>query len=320
MTGCRFFILVPLVFLAVGCTDTATFVTSTSVGVAVNANTQQVQIGYDRAELFQGPDYPNTGEAPEAFGFMGSDLAPFNEHIRQLYATGEAAALVSLPATQILPCDTPVKDSLYNGCPSQPAALTGVRRPFVFATGTSLGISVGFTSGTPTSIKFGYDREEISIIPLHKDTPSDNSPDKYASVLASIDMNFDAGSFAATNLKMVQFFATGAAARNLAKQATIRGIYGGVAANSANSSQIQASNTAIKQDQKDVDSYFNNGGGKSFVSLRDTLLLDRSLSSNDIPSQLKTAPDLPSFDATLTANATLIQPISQAARSLTPQH
>lgn len=38
-----------------GCTDTATFVTATNIGIAASVNTEQVNIGYGRTELFQGP-------------------------------------------------------------------------------------------------------------------------------------------------------------------------------------------------------------------------------------------------------------------------
>src|SRR6516225_1369380 len=92
-----------LTFSLLGCSDTATFVTGTSLGFKADANTEQLQIGYARAELFQGPNYPDVGDAPEVVGFFGSDLKIFSPHIRQLYATGDAANIVTNPGV-LLPC------------------------------------------------------------------------------------------------------------------------------------------------------------------------------------------------------------------------
>jgi hypothetical protein len=47
-----------LVHLLQACTDTATFVTATDIGINADANTEQVHIGYARTELFQGQTTP----------------------------------------------------------------------------------------------------------------------------------------------------------------------------------------------------------------------------------------------------------------------
>ena len=86
--------LMAVVALA-ACTDYATFVTSTDLGINLDATTEQLNIGYVRAELFHGPGYPSEGAAPSAVGYISSDLSPFSPKIKQLYATGTAAELVT---------------------------------------------------------------------------------------------------------------------------------------------------------------------------------------------------------------------------------
>src|ERR1700730_10574339 len=81
--------------LLAACTDYATFVTSTDIGISADANTQELHLGYIRTELFTGPGYPDKGEAPAAVGYIGSNLSAFSPKIKQLYATGKAAELVS---------------------------------------------------------------------------------------------------------------------------------------------------------------------------------------------------------------------------------
>jgi len=104
--------------------------------------------------------------------------------------------------------------------------LTGQRRPFFFGTGTNIGLRVGFAGDAPSSVRFGFNREELSIIPMQRADPLSGQPDKYASVLAAINMNDTIASPQGTSVKPTQFFATGAAARNLAKREEIRGYFG----------------------------------------------------------------------------------------------
>jgi hypothetical protein len=237
--------LTPLI-LSPACIDYATFVTATNIGISADTTTQDVNIGYTRTELFTGPGYPEQGEVPRAVGFINSDLHVFAPHIQQLYATGEAAEVVTFPGTPTPP------DKL----PTEPPSYSGQRRPLVFGTGSNVGLNVKFSAATgpaPSSIKFGYNREELSIIPMRSEVPTNKqNPDKYAPVLASIDMNLggvaqanaDTGSTqpnsvtsiqANTNLGLRQFFATGSAARNLAYRPEIRDLFKGEAAEAVKS-------------------------------------------------------------------------------------
>lgn len=198
------------------CTDYVTFVTATNIGINADVKTQDISIGYGRTELFTGPGYPEQGEAPRAVGYINSDLHVFQPHIRQLYATGDAAELVT---TARLPNPT------NSGEPPEPPYY-GQRRALVFATGANVGLKLGFGAGTapvPSSIKFGYNREEASVIPLRSDVPTEQHRDRYAPVLASMDMNLGGTATpTSTNLGITQFFATGSAARNLAARDEFR--------------------------------------------------------------------------------------------------
>jgi hypothetical protein len=57
-------------------------------------------------------------------------------------------------------------------------------------------------------MKFGYNREEMSIIPLQPGDPGGSTPDKYASVLAAINLDLSAPNLSDASLKLTQFFAT----------------------------------------------------------------------------------------------------------------
>src|SRR6266849_9336492 len=73
----------------------ATFVTSTDIGISADVKTEDLHLGYVRTELFIGPGYPDKGETPQVVGFLGSNLSAFSPKIKQLYATGDAAGLVT---------------------------------------------------------------------------------------------------------------------------------------------------------------------------------------------------------------------------------
>lgn len=176
--------------LLAACTDYATFVTATNIGISADTTTQDVNIGYVRTELFTGPGYPEQGEAPRAVGFINSDLHVFAPHIQQLYATGDAADLVTQPTKPTWPPATQPQLPPYYG----------QRRALVFGTGSDVGLHIKFSAGTtpaPSSIKFGYNREELSIIPMRSEVPADEKhSDKYAPVLASMNMNLGGDSSA----------------------------------------------------------------------------------------------------------------------------
>jgi hypothetical protein len=232
--------------------------------------------------------------------------------VKQLYATGQAAELV----TQNEPLKPPEKDP--------PDSLEGHRRPFFFGTGTNFGLKVGFTGETPSSVKIGFNREELSIIPMQEGDPTKDKPDKYASVLAAINMDDTTiASTSGTHVRPRQFFATGAAARNLAKREDIRGMFGDQAA-SAVAASVQATvaaTTAQRQtDYNSIVAYFNNVPANGFATARDKLLADAGLANDPLYGpvlKLKSTPT--DFLAYVKGNAGLIGTLALSAVKLSGQ-
>lgn len=199
--------------------DNAIFATRTSLSVIDAESTPaSVSIAYDRAEGYMGPRLPD-GSVYPVFGLLETDGGILFRYVRQTYAGGCAAQLVTLPAgSPVLSCPPPVA----------PAPGASDDRPVLFfATSTTLGLKLAFQSAAgasvpvPESFTFGYKRKEASIIPV--------DAQRKPSVLASVDTRGgaaeDSGGKAATTssltgpgpLQLTQFFATGLAAENLAR-------------------------------------------------------------------------------------------------------
>ncbi len=207
-----------ILLLAAGCADpdSVLFVTVTNIGIDADTKPANVTIGYDRYEGYIGPTY-GTGAIPPVVARIESNLAIFNPEIRQVYATGDAAKLVT---------------GNQSSAPSN-KALSGKKRLAFFGTGTNIGLKVAFMANAPESISFGYKRKEFSFIPLGKTIDKDTGVeiDAYGSVLASIDMNVNTPSLTTTKLGVSQFFATGIAAEQLAStNAEIRQAFKKIAA------------------------------------------------------------------------------------------
>lgn len=192
-----------MLLLAAGCADpdSVLFVTVTSIGIDADTKPANVTIGYNRYEGYIGPVY-ETGAMPPVIARIKSNLAIFSPEIHQVYATGNAAKIVTDPQGT-----TPSDD-----------ALSGKKRLAFFGTGTNIGLKVAFMANAPESISFGYKRKEFSFIPLGKKIDKDTGEaiDTYGSLLASIDKNLNAKSLTNTDLGVSQFFATGIAAEQLA--------------------------------------------------------------------------------------------------------
>lgn len=226
-SACRVAVVVTIAALS-GCTnpDSVLFVTKTSISV-LDADTKppQISIAYDRTEGFIGPRFEN-GAVPPVYGSIESDAAILNPKIRQLYATGDAAELVT------------------GGSPSDCYKdLAGDARLMFFGTTTNTGLKITFgTAGAPgavalpDSFNFGFRRKEFSLIPVGETVRQDGSDclpaadgsavKRYPAVIASIDTTGRIGDTTDigqpgrpagnVGLQTAQFIATGAAARNLA--------------------------------------------------------------------------------------------------------
>lgn len=215
-----------------GCaTQDVVFVTKTSLGIDVNA--QGASVAYDRAEGYIAPRFPNQPALP-VFASLASDGKLRNPHIKQVYATGNAARIVSAPSQ---PAPAPVaQQAIYRNValdapagaglrPHEAAAApapnpnTGAapRKTMYFGTGNVLGFKLSFgASSAIDTFTFGYKRKEISLI------PHDEHDGDLPSVMASLDSGTEATTATDSNFMVKQFFATGSAAESLASNPQIQ--------------------------------------------------------------------------------------------------
>ena len=193
--------------------DTVVFVINTSFGINADSKPPTVAIAYDRQEGYLGPRTANGG-MPPVVASIQTNGDVFNPKVRQVYATGAAATLVTDPAAT----------------PGPASDLTGLDGKMVFfGTATSVGLKVGFDeSGAPDSVLFGYKRKELSVIPLG----TDGGKLVYPSVLASIDTTAATSTLKDTGLSVSQYFATGRSAELLAaNSASIRSSFATLSSN-----------------------------------------------------------------------------------------
>jgi hypothetical protein len=193
-----------------GCADHVLFVTKTSLGIDFDSQPASASIAYDRIDGYIAPRYDN-GEIPAVVASVKSDGGIFNPQIRQIYATGDAAEIVV--EARANPAKTENKEG---------PKLQGNKKLMFFGSTTTTGLKVGFSTGLPDSLIFGFRRKEFSFIPLGTVGTGAEAYDVYPSVLASIDTSARAGTPSETGLRNIQFFATGQAARSLATNDIIR--------------------------------------------------------------------------------------------------
>lgn len=194
--------------------STALFVTKTSLSLFdVDGTPASVTIAYDRKEGYLGPRYEN-GAVPPVIAKIESNGNLWGRELRQYYATGNAA--MTLAGRTVTAGNAVAADKMI-----------GRSKPMFFGTETTLGIKIGFTTQVPDSFTFGYKRKEYSLIPLGSNAAAQPNEDLrehyYPSVIGVFSTDFVASSGAAvanrgnTQFGLTQFFATGAAADELAK-------------------------------------------------------------------------------------------------------
>jgi hypothetical protein len=242
MTRLNSLAILSSLLIAAGCAgeDSVLFVTTTQIGIDADTKPPNISIGYDRYEGYVGPVY-QSGAIPPVFARLESNLKIFSPEIRQVYATGDAARLVTSP-----------NPSISN------KALTGNKKVAFVGTGTNIGLKVSFAGNAPESFSFGFKRKEISFIPVIRSTEDGaKHEDQYGSVLAAIDLNVNTPTLTDTRLGVSQFFATGIAAEQLAStNEKIRGELKKIAAQAvalktAKFTKDQASNRLIETINED---------------------------------------------------------------------
>lgn len=227
-------LLAGALFLFTGCGHRSLyFGTATVVGAEVSGVTtapSKVAIAYDRAEVALIPAKA-TGESYAVYGGFDYDFAWGQRTLvlSQVFATGHAAVLASGPQQNTAPKDT---SSNQNG------------RIF-FATGTRNGLSLDLGQNLGQSVPsflFGLKRSEVVVLPVADNTQEVNSVYADLSVVADNDGRVRAApkddegdglrqrdTIAAERLpqakngvRIVQRFATGQAALNVANSTIAR--------------------------------------------------------------------------------------------------
>jgi hypothetical protein len=224
--------------LLAGCaqpTRNVLFVTKASLGIDADVTAQSASFAYDRTEGYFAPRYTNQ-DPPAVLASVSTDGGIIDRKIRQVYATGNAAKIVSSPsAPAVAPLETtqqalfrkasleqgpsaPAVQPVYPGAPSEPA------RSMFFGTATVLGLKVQFSPALIEGLTLGFKRKEFSVI------PQDPNESSFPSVIASFDADTSASASAGKALPQAsmgakQFFATGAAADGLAANTQIRSLF-----------------------------------------------------------------------------------------------
>ena len=219
----RLTFVIALAVTLAGCAkDQALFVTKTSLSI-LEADTKPagISIAYDRVEGYLGPAAEN-GEAPPVLGYFGSDGGIFTPKVKQVYATGNAARLMTGGKVKC----TPQK-------------IANEERIMFFGTSTTSGLKIGFTPDAPLpdSFVFGWRRKEFSLVPLSVAAEDGECSEAnagkvlkgqkfYPATLASVNSTRDVppASPGGTKLSDQQYFATGDAAVALAQKPELQGM------------------------------------------------------------------------------------------------
>lgn len=232
-------VLLVLLTLLGACADVRSvlFVTDTKIAIDGDTKPPNASIGYARDETFIGPNFETeTGAIPPVVGRLESNLRIWRPEIRQVYATGRAAALVTAEK---------------GGAISKARFLAPgeEKRLVFFRTGSNIGLKVVFAGNVPESLTLGYKRKEMSHIPLVRVVDAIGSTDAkevYGSALAAISMNVDTPSLTDTSLGVSQFFATGVAAERLAStNDEVRRTFQNIAAQAVASGTYDAADPAV---------------------------------------------------------------------------
>jgi hypothetical protein len=224
--------------LVAGCTsgkENVLFVTSTQIDIGYDTAVGNLNIGYDRNELMIGPSYVETGGLPPVAATIKSNLSIFKPKVSQVYATGNAAIIATSRKDEVTdemigksceksdgqgPAVGQTLSADWVGCSNK---LVGPRQVAVFGTSSNFGLKVGYDASGATSVSLGYKRRELSVIPLQREEGrKPDTPDSYASVLGSIDIDTTIANPTDTKSELGQFFATGRAAEQLAAQSRVR--------------------------------------------------------------------------------------------------
>ena len=219
------------------------FATRSNLGFDADTSPPNLEIGISRYEGVLEPTFEG-GQTVPVMGSFSSDSDAFYRFfwgVRSTFSTGQAAYIMSDLYNEKTP-DKPWDDSNIPvvRLSKEPELNERIRflkegevRPVIFGTDTNLGVKIrwsGQTAQYPSSINIGFKRKEAAWAPLglkqfSVGTNPDNTPIlaykvNAPSLLATIDVGVTAEQGA--HLTYLQYFATGAAADNLARRREVR--------------------------------------------------------------------------------------------------
>jgi hypothetical protein len=208
--------------------------TSTSL-VEADSTPASFSIGYDRAEGYAGPRFADGSVFPVASS-IESNGRRIDREVRQVFAAGNAALIATAPRAGGAAAET-AGSTRSPGAPGRPGAarLPAVasaaaaeppaqerRKTMFYATGTSIGLKLGFLEGAllPGSFNLGYKRKEVAVIPVAAGALGTSALGTFSNgVVTALPAG---GARAATGFDVQQFFATGGAADHLAQLDSVR--------------------------------------------------------------------------------------------------
>lgn len=217
------------------------FSTKTNAGLDIDSSPPTAQISISRSEAVFAPAFEGAKTLPVMASFRFENEGLFASHLGSAFAAGDAAvAMTTLwddtrDSTDASAFDGTLELTARPQPPGHDRQLyaPGEVRPLIFGTDTSLGLKMawsGLTSGAPDTLRLGFNRKELAWSPV---TYADSrlNPDgttrqghfvSVPSLLATIDTRVETAEPSGSELRYVQYFATGDAATQLAMKSDVR--------------------------------------------------------------------------------------------------
>jgi hypothetical protein len=347
----RIFLVLFTIFLS-GCSgyDRALLVTKTNVGLDIDTTPPTAEITIARREIAIQPTFPDVDNKESVLpllGTFGMGGSYFNPHITGHFAGGDAAVYLTDQNNQTeagsFLCLRNMPDTRspllkfwhFITLKSKNEAIkeTGEEtrtRPFYFATDTSYGVKVAW-SGTggpyPDSLKLGYNRKEFASPPIFIDSEGsctiEEDPRKgepgykvtMPSFYASIDNASGFKTITDSGVDHVQFFATGKAASQFAKDPYVRKIaFSHMAPNAA---KLKANTIGLNQELiMEIENAFNNADSTKKSKIMEAakilkLVDEGDPTSNSFVEKLKIHSDSP--DPEVSTNLIILRRVAVAS-------
>lgn len=248
-------LLAPLAALLSGCigSNYTLFTTKSNIGLNMDVVEPVLEVAVNRKEFVVAPSF-DQGQTPPVMGSFSPSVGArdsfrsFFLGADQTFAGGDAAVAMATLYGDPTPKTTDMtqfdssfpladKPDLMKSKNKLKKATSPFREgqtaPFIFGTDTALGFKVNWTTAAdmvPDAVRLGYNRREIALAPIHATElpkPNGAATDKtpvsiqMPSFLATIEAS-SAVRLTNSGTRGIQYFATGKAATQLARQRDVR--------------------------------------------------------------------------------------------------